>query len=107
MIKKRASAILPAISCLALFSILLPGAFRLQSEEKPKREVIQAQAMGQHRGRWRDYDLSGIELNIAGEQKKSDGALIVAGKFKVDKNQDVTFDSYGSGLWRLTNVMER
>jgi hypothetical protein len=195
-IKKMASAILPAASCLALFSILSQAAFRLPTQEKPKREVIQAQAMGQSQaagkqfnitiniesystpedqkmlidaftsgghdglvkalskmeskgrvaitgtigydiayirtfstengrtirlitdrpinfaeaynsGRSTDYDLSGIQLNIAGEQKKSDGALVVAGRFMVDKNQEVTFESYGSGPWRLTNVMER
>jgi hypothetical protein len=58
-------------------------------------------------GRTKDYDLSAMEINIAKEQKNSDGSLIVAGKFKVDKNQQVTFESYGSGPWKLVNVMER
>ncbi len=57
--------------------------------------------------RSRDYDLSGMEINIAQEQKNSDGSLIVAGKFKVDKSQQVTFENYGSGPWKLVNVMER
>jgi hypothetical protein len=55
----------------------------------------------------RDYDLSGMEINIAQEQKNSDGSLIVAGKFKVDKSQQVSFESYGSGPWKLVNIMER
>jgi hypothetical protein len=58
-------------------------------------------------GRTKDYDLSAMEINIAKEQKNSDGSLIVAGKFKVDKNQQVTFESYGSGPWKLVNIMER
>ena len=57
--------------------------------------------------RSKDYDLSGMEINIAQEQKNSDGSLIVAGKFKVDKSQQVTFESYGSGPWKLVNIMER
>jgi hypothetical protein len=57
--------------------------------------------------RSKDYDLSGMEINIAQEQKNSDGSLIVAGKFKVDKSQQVTFESYGSGPWKLVNVIER
>ena len=57
--------------------------------------------------RSRDYDLSGMEINIAQEQKNSDGSLIVAGKFKVDKSQQVSFESYGSGPWKLVNIMER
>jgi hypothetical protein len=58
-------------------------------------------------GRSKDYDLSGMKINIAQDQKKSDGSLIVAGKFKVDKNQQVSFESYGSGPWKLVNIMER
>jgi hypothetical protein len=58
-------------------------------------------------GRTKDYDLSAMEINIAQKQENSNGNLIVAGKFKVDKNQQVTFESYGSGPWKLVNVMER
>jgi len=57
--------------------------------------------------RSKDYDLSGMEINIVQEQRNSDGSLIVAGKFKVDKSQQVTFESYGSGPWKLVNIMER
>jgi hypothetical protein len=69
------------------------------------RPIKFAEAYGSTRSR--DYDLSGMEINIAQEQKNSDGSLIVAGKFKVDKSQQVTFESYGSGPWKLVNVMER
>jgi hypothetical protein len=58
-------------------------------------------------GRTTDYDLSALEIALNADPKKSDGSLIVAGKFKVDKNQQVTFESYGSGPWRLLNIMER
>ena len=58
-------------------------------------------------GRTTDYDLSAIELRIDEDPKKSDGSLIIAGKFKVDKDGQITFESYGSGPWKLVNVMER
>lgn len=69
------------------------------------RPIQFAEAYGSTRSK--DYDLSGIEMNIAKEQKQSDGSLIVAGKFKVDKAQQIVFESYGSGPWRLVNIMER
>lgn len=59
-------------------------------------------------GRTTDYDLSAIEINRDNDPKKSDGSLIVAGKFRVDKKtQQISFESYGSGPWRLVNIMER
>jgi hypothetical protein len=59
-------------------------------------------------GRSTDYDLSAIEINLnAADPKKSDGSLIVGGKFKVDKDQQITFESFGSGPWSLVNIMER
>jgi hypothetical protein len=59
-------------------------------------------------GRSTDYDLSAMEINVDKDPKKSDGSLIVAGKFRVDKKtQQITFESFGSGPWRLVNIMER
>lgn len=58
-------------------------------------------------GRTKDYDLSALEINLDADPKLSDGKLIVAGKFKIDKNQEISFESYGSGPWRLVNIMER
>jgi len=58
-------------------------------------------------GRSTDYDLSALEINLNADPKQNDGSLIVAGKFKVDKNQQVSFESYGSGPWRLVNITER
>jgi hypothetical protein len=58
-------------------------------------------------GRSTDYDLSAMEINLNTDPKKSDGGLIVAGKFRVDKNQQISFESYGSGPWRLVNIQER
>jgi len=57
-------------------------------------------------GRTQDYDLSAIELNLDADPKKSDGSLIVAGRFKVDKDGQVIFESYGSGPWKMTNIIE-
>jgi hypothetical protein len=58
-------------------------------------------------GRTKDYDLSAMEINLNADPKQSDGGLIVAGKFKIDKSQQISFESYGSGPWRLVNIMER
>jgi hypothetical protein len=57
--------------------------------------------------RTKDYDLSALEINLNADPKQSDGGLIVAGKFKIDKNQQISLESYGSGPWRLVNIMER
>ncbi len=59
-------------------------------------------------GRSADYDLSAIEINLnTADPKKSDGSLIIGGKFKVEKDQQVSFESFGSGPWALVNIMER
>lgn len=182
---------------LAVLSILSVAAQKVRSQEKPKREVIQAQAMGQTRAsgkqfsvtiniesystpedqqmlvdaftkgghnalvktlskmrskgsvaitgtlgyqiayirsfptengrtirlitdrpinipeatagtRTKDYDLSGVELTLAQDPKQSTGSLVIAAKFTTDKKtQQIAFESYGSGPWRLTNIMER
>ena len=196
MMKKRLFAHLMLVGSLASVGMFLPLAFNAGAQDKPKRETIQATAMGQQRAtgkmfhvtvniesystpedqkmlidafaggghdalvktlskmkskgrvaitgtlgcqiayirsiptengrtirlitdrpikiaeayastRSKDYDLSGMEINIVQEQRNSDGSLIVAGKFKVDKSQQVTFESYGSGPWKLVNIMER
>jgi hypothetical protein len=58
-------------------------------------------------GRTKDYDLSALEINLNTDPKESEGSLIVAGKFGIDKNKQISFESYGSGPWRLVNIMER
>jgi hypothetical protein len=58
-------------------------------------------------GRSKDYDLSALELNISNDKSKSSGSLIIGLRVKVDKDNQLVFESYGSGPWRLTNVMER
>jgi hypothetical protein len=197
MIKKMLATALTLSCAAAIPSVFLLAALQIAAQDKPKRETIQAQAMGQQRaagktfnvtiniesystpedqktlidaftsgghdalvktlskmkskgrvavtgtlgyqiayirsfntengrtirlitdrpiqfreayasGRTKDYDLSAIEINLDDKDKKqSDGSLIIAGKFKVDKNQQVTFESYGSGPWKLVNIMER
>jgi hypothetical protein len=58
-------------------------------------------------GRKKDYDLSALEINLNTDPKQSDGSLIVAGEFGIDKNKQICFESYGSRPWRLVNIMER
>jgi hypothetical protein len=58
-------------------------------------------------GRSTDYDLSALEFNINDDQSKSSGSLIIGLRVKVDKDNQLVFESYGSGPWNLVNVMER
>jgi hypothetical protein len=57
--------------------------------------------------RSKDYDLSALELNISNDKSKSTGSLIIGLRVKVDKDNQLVFESYGSGPWRLVNIMER
>src|SRR5271169_5580602 len=58
-------------------------------------------------GRSTDYDLSALELNLNNDKSKSSGSLIIGLRVKVDKDNQLVFESYGSGPWKLVNVMER
>lgn len=58
-------------------------------------------------GRSTDYDLSALELNLSNDKSKSSGTLIIGLRAKVDKDNQWVFESYGSGPWKLVNVMER
>lgn len=58
-------------------------------------------------GRTLEYDLSGVQLNLAKDPKKNDGYLVLAGKFLLDKKGQITFESLASGPWRLVNIRER
>jgi hypothetical protein len=58
-------------------------------------------------GRSKDYDLSALELNLSNDKSKSSGSLIIGLRVKVDKDNQLVFESYGSGPWQLVNVMER
>jgi hypothetical protein len=58
-------------------------------------------------GRSNDYDLSALELNLNDDKSKSSGSLIIGLRVKVDKDNQLIFESYGSGPWRLVNIMER
>src|SRR5580658_3647387 len=58
-------------------------------------------------GRSTDYDLSAIELNLDNDKSKSAGSLIIGLRVKVDRDDQLVFESYGSGPWKLVNVMER
>jgi hypothetical protein len=58
-------------------------------------------------GRSTDYDLSALELNLTNDKSKNSGSLIIGLRVKVDKDNQLVFESYGSGPWNLVNVMER
>jgi hypothetical protein len=58
-------------------------------------------------GRTNDYDLSALELNLSNDKSKSSGSLIIGLRVKLDKDNQLVFESYGSGPWQLVNVMER
>jgi hypothetical protein len=58
-------------------------------------------------GRSTDYDVSALELNINDDKSMSSGTLIIGLRVKVDKDNQFVFESYGSGPWKLVNVMER
>jgi hypothetical protein len=64
-------------------------------------------AEARNNGRSKDYDLSAIELNISNDNSKSSGSLIVGLRVKVDKDNQIVFESYGSGPWKLVNIMQR
>lgn len=57
-------------------------------------------------GRTTDYDLSAIELSLSKDKKDRDGRLIVAGRFKTDKDKQIVLESYGSGSWPMVNIIE-
>jgi hypothetical protein len=57
--------------------------------------------------RTKDYDLSALELNLNNDKSKNSGSLIIGLRIKLDKNKQLVFESYGSGPWKLVNVMER
>jgi hypothetical protein len=44
-------------------------------------------------GRTTDYDLSAIELNLSKEKRDSDGSLIVAARFKTDKDKQIVLEA--------------
>ncbi len=64
-------------------------------------------AEARENGRSTDYDISALELNIDNDKSKSSGSLIIGLRVKVDKDNQFVFESYGSGPWKLVNVMER
>jgi hypothetical protein len=57
-------------------------------------------------GRTTDYDLSAIKLSLSKDKKDRDGRLIVAGRFKTDKDKQIVLESYGSGSWPMINIIE-
>lgn len=64
-------------------------------------------AEARNAGRSTDYDLSALELNLNNDKSKNSGSLIIGLRVKVDNDNQLVFESYGSGPWNLVNVMER
>jgi hypothetical protein len=64
-------------------------------------------AEARENGRSTDYDLSALEFSLNNDKSKSSGSLIIGLRVKVDKDNQLVFESYGSGPWNLVNVMER
>jgi hypothetical protein len=61
-----------------------------------------------HAGRSTGYDVTVAELNIdQANQKKSIGTLIIGARITMNKNNQIEIESYGSGPWRVNNIMER
>ena len=61
-----------------------------------------------HSGRSMQYDLTILELNInQSNADKSTGSLILGARIRLNKSGQIEVESYGSGPWRVTNVMER
>lgn len=59
-------------------------------------------------GRSVGYDTTIVELNIdQTNQKNSNGSLILGARVSMGKNNQIEVESYGSGPWRVNNVMER
>lgn len=54
-----------------------------------------------------NYDLSALEFNLNNDKSKNSGSLIIGLRVKVDKDNQLVFESYGSGPWKLVNIMER
>jgi hypothetical protein len=57
-------------------------------------------------GRSTQYTLSGVELNLNDVQSKSTGTLIIAAKFKINKDKQLEIESFQSP-WTLVNIMKR
>ena len=68
------------------------------------RPISIAEAMFSTRSE--DYDLSLIELQLT-NGKDSTGTLVPGGRFKVNKNKQIEFESYSATPWRLAGIQVR
>src|SRR5215471_1084802 len=57
--------------------------------------------------RSKDYDLSLLELHLANDKDEHTGSLILGGRFRVNKQKQIEFETYHASPWRLAGIMER
>ena len=57
-------------------------------------------------GRSMDYNLSAIELDLSNENSKSEGILLPACRFKLDKENHLIIENY-QNPWKLQNILDR
>jgi hypothetical protein len=53
-----------------------------------------------------DYNLSGIEIMLSPDKKKSSGTLMPACQFKIDKENHLEIEAF-QNPWTLTNIQRR
>jgi hypothetical protein len=53
-----------------------------------------------------DYELSGVEIIISKDKKKTTGTLYPATKFKINKQNQLELELY-QNPWKLVNIMKR
>ena len=59
-----------------------------------------------HDSRSTDYNLSGLEITLTLDKKKSSGVLLPACQFKIDKENHLEIEAF-QNPWKLTNLQQR
>jgi hypothetical protein len=72
MVKQGIAVLLTLTGTALIFSLLQVSAFRLDAQDKAEREIIQAQAMGQHRAAGKTFHITiNIESYSSPEDQKA------------------------------------
>lgn len=59
-----------------------------------------------HDGRSTDYNLSGLEITLSPDKRKSAGVLLPACQFKLDKERHLEIEAF-QNPWKLVNIQRR